>query len=397
MTLDRMLLISRRPTPVSILYLGTIAIVVSAWLPTMIGLAVGEPLLDLVFFACSVSMLWQYGAKKGTLLALQSTWICYLLVSMVLAVWMRNVHPLDFAQAYKFVWYLILLAPFSWAQGPMRSTDFNRLFNISLFMFLSVYSFKRMMGDSRPILMTENNFEIIFLALLYFSVYTSGRRPSLAQTLTLLLIVVLSGSRSAALAVALAVIFAFDFKSRNSARILGGILAGLVGIALALVIFVRRSEGGIEAIDRFRFFLMFLESVRDWGTSDYLLGADRLTPLPSYVCSQLGYYTRLFSHDDNGQCYSVIFHSFNLRIIYDHGLIVAGIVIWYLMGLTKAASSSQRACVIGIVFISGLSVSALNNVYTALGIAIFCLAASAAKAPSLGSTTNSTVAARVGP
>ncbi|HEC0375713.1 TPA: hypothetical protein R1R29_005220, partial [Escherichia coli] len=87
----------------------------------------------------------------------------------------------------------------------------------------------------------------------------------------------------------------------------------------------------------------------------------------------------LFSFSGNGSCYSVILHSFNMRVIYDHGLAVTALTFIYLIGVMKNAKRHQRLCVILIVLASGLSVSALNNVYTTLGIALVCLAAGAAK------------------
>ncbi len=379
MSISSAFTIKRRPYPISLLYLGTILIVTTAWLPRLSGVTVGEPLLDLVFAASSAALLWVYGARKDRLFAQQLFWIGYLVVGAALAVGLRNTNPLDFAQAYKFVWYLILLAPFAWAPGPMKSEDFRRLLNLCLFMFFSVYLAKRVIGIDRPVLMTENNFEIIFLSLVYFSAHVSGVKISGLQTGTLLAVVILSGSRSAAIAAALAVLFAFDFRSRNSAKVVGGMIAGTAAVVFAFLIFENRSQGGIESIDRFRFLMMFLESIRDWDTTDYLLGADRISPLPAHVCSSLSYYQSLFSFSGNGSCYSVILHSFNMRVIYDHGLAVTALTFIHLIGVMKNAKRHQRLCVILIVLASGLSVSALNNVYTTLGIALVCLAAGAAK------------------
>jgi len=380
MTMNRLLLIERRPAAISTLYLGTIFILVTGWLPATLGAGIGTASFDALFLTGSLLMLWRYGAKRDSLLTQQIFWAGYLATGFLLAVWVRSVNLLDFAQAYKFVWYLALLAPFAWAEGAMKPIDFRRLLNISLVMFFLVYAIKRLLGFDRPTLIGENNFELVFLALVYYSAFVAGTRISIAQTLTLLVIVVLSGSRSAAIAVALAVALTYDFRTRSATKLIGGLIAGAVGIVLALIVFESRSHGGIESIDRFRFFLMFSESVADWGLFDYLLGADRLTPLPSHVCSSLSYYASLFSYDKNGTCYSVILHSFNLRIIYDHGIIIALLAGLYLLRLTRSATLIQRGCLIGIIFVNGLSVSALNSVYTALGIAFFCLAASANKA-----------------
>lgn len=376
MTINRLLIIERRPAPVSTLYLGLMLIIGLGWLPTLFGSRIGGASLDALFVLCSAMMLWRYGAKKNFLLPQQLFWAGYLASGWLLAVAMRGVNALDFGQAYKFVWYLTLLAPFAWANGSMRPVDFGRLLNLALFTFLAVYLVKRMLGIERPILMTENNFEIIFLALLYYSAHVAGYRVSMPQTIALLAVVVLSGSRSAAIAVALAVVMTFDFRTRNSAKLLGGLIAGAIGITLAFLVFESRSAGGVESIDRFRFFLLFLESIKSWTFWDYVLGADRLSPLPPYVCSQLSYYQSLFSYDGTGRCYSVIFHGFNLRVFFDHGILIMLLIGIYLLTIMHAATLTQRICVIGILLVTGLSVSALNNVYTAFGLALFCLAAS---------------------
>jgi len=373
------LTIERRAAPVSFLYLGTLTVVLAGWLPAAFGAGIGTASFELLFVLTSLLMLWRYGARKDSLLAYQVFWASYLGIGFLLSVWIRGVNALDFAQAYKFVWYLALLPPFAWANGAMRPADFRRLLNAALTMFLLVYTIKRLAGIDRPTLIGENNFELVFLALIYYSAHVAGCKLSAIQTLALLVVVVLSGSRSAAIAIALAIALTYDFKTRNPAKLIGGLIAGALGFALAVLIFESRSHGGIESIDRFRFLMMFSESVSGWGVFDYLLGADRLTQLPPHVCSSLSYYASLFSYEDNGTCYSVILHSFNLRIIHDHGILIAILASLYLLRLTRTATLVQRLCLLGIIFINGLSVSALNNVYVALGIAFFCLAASVAQ------------------
>lgn len=368
------LTIKRRTPPMMILYLGITSIMALAWIPTMFGIRIGEPLLDLVLAAASALIMMTCAPRKNTLFGLQLFWIAYIVIGFVLAVILRSVNILDFAQAYKFVWYLVLLAPFTWAPRPLTSADISRLLNFGLTIFLLIYSLKRLLGSDRPTLLLENNFELIFLALLYYSSHVSGNKITALQTAGFLCVIALSGSRSAAIAAACALLFSYDFRSRNSAKIVGGLLAGLTGTTIALLVFESRSVGGIESIDRFKFFLMFLESTKNWSAMDFFLGADRLTTLPSNVCSNLNYWQSLYSFDGSGRCYSVILHSFNLRIVYDHGLIIAGLAGAYLFLLGRQGTILQRICVLLIIVISGLSVSALNNVFTALGIALFCMA-----------------------
>lgn len=370
------LTIHRRPLPAAVIYLGLLAIILTVWLPRILGSRIGEPLFDALFLISSLALVWRSGLRVGGLLAMQLFWIGYLAVGVLLAIALRGVHPLDFAQAYKFVYYLVLLPPFAWAGNAMEGRDLRRLLNTTLVMFLAVYVAKRILGDDRPMFMTENNFELIFLALLYFSSYAAGNKPSVLQTVGLLSIIVLSGSRSAAVAGALVVMFSYDFKSRNPAKIIIGALAAVVGIALAVAIFESRTHGGLESIDRFRFLLLFLESIDGWSAGKLLVGADRLTPLPAHVCSQLSYYRMLFSYESTTTCYSVILHSFNLRILYDHGILISALLLLTLVMLMRRAPAPQIACVLGVILSSGLSVSSMNNVFTAMGIGLFCLGVS---------------------
>lgn len=378
--LDNILKINRRPLPAAVVYLGLLAIILTVWLPSALGSRVGEPLFDALFVISSLALLWRSGLRLGYLITIQFFWISYLAVGILLAVVLRGVNPLDFAQAYKFVWYLVLLPPFVWAGNVLEARDLRRLLNLTLLMFLSVYVGKRLLGIDRPIFMAENNFELIFLALLYFSSFAAGNKPSVMQTIGLLSIIVLSGSRSAAIAGALVVMFSYEFKSRNPAKIIIGVLAAVGGVALAVVIFESRTHGGLESIDRFRFLLLFLESVDNWSAGQFLVGAERLTPLPAHVCSQLSYYRMLFSYESTTTCYSVILHSFNLRILYDHGLLIAALLLIYLVMLMRRAPAYQIVCVLGVILSSGLSVSSMNNVFAAMGIGLFCLGVSAKKA-----------------
>lgn len=364
----------RRPAPMATLYFGIILVMATAWIPAMFAVRVGEPLLDVVFATTSLLMMLMYAPRRDAVLGMQLFWAGYIAIGLFLAVVVRHANVLDFAQSYKFVWYLVLLAPFAWAPRTLSADDIARLLKFSIVMFLSIYLLKRGLGNGRPTLLLENNFELIFLALLYYSSHVAGNRISALQTIGFLAIIALSGSRSSAIAAACALMFSYNFRSRNSAKLVGGLLAGVLGASIAFIVFESRSTGGIESIDRFRFFLMFLESVKQWSAMDFLTGADRLTPLPSYVCSNLSFWKSLYSFDGSGRCYSVILHSFNLRIIYDHGLLIAALVGIYLFLLARQGTLLQRSCVLLIIVISGLSVSALNNVFTALGVAMFCMA-----------------------
>jgi hypothetical protein len=149
--------------------------------------------------------------------------------------------------------------------------------------------------------------------------------------------------------------------------IVGAILAGF---AIAIVTFATRSTGSIEDIDRYKFLQHFLYATRNWGVFDFLFGADRLTPLPAETCASLAYYEKLFSYSGDGRCYSVALHSFDTRVIFDHGLIAFALMlscVWLILG---RLSKWERVCVLLVILITGMSVSALNNVYVAIPLAV---------------------------
>ncbi len=54
------------------------------------------------------------------------------------------------------------------------------------------------------------------------------------------------------------------------------------------------------------------------------------TPLLPASCADLSYYQTLFSYAGDGRCYSVILHSFIMRVIYDHGIIGFAFLIFCL-------------------------------------------------------------------
>jgi len=94
------------------------------------------------------------------------------------------------------------------------------------------------------------------------------------------------------------------------------------------------------------------------------------------VCSRLSFYDALFSYSGNGSCYSVVLHSFNMRILFDHGVIVAficGSLLWKFMA---GSPGKAKCCVIALLVLNGLSVSSLNSIYAALGL-VFILSAAA--------------------
>lgn len=296
--------------------------------------------------------------------------ISYFTTGFVLSVIIRQANINDFLLVYKFLFYIVLLLPYSKVDFFDKPT-LNRLLNYSFIMFLIVYIIKRMVfGDDRPTFFIENNFEIMFLCFLYYANYLANNSSSMLHMLLLILITFISGSRSGTLLALIVIAFSIDIKTIIRTKNIFLPFGAVIGAIGAYIVFSQRSSTGIESIDRYRFYQYFLQSVSEWTWWDFLTGADRISKLPDYVCSSLSFYQKLLSYEGDGTCYSVIFHSFNMRIIYDHGILITIAIITILFKVLSKFSIKVKLCVLLVLFVNGLSVSSLNSVYAALGIAI---------------------------
>lgn len=339
--------------------------------PYKYNLAPATAALETALILSSVFML---SGCKVKLSIFPATAVLYLIVSFLIAWNVSSTHYLDFIVAYKAFYYVALLSLYI-GRNKFDSANLCRLFKILFFLFLVKYSYSKAltltpnMGD-RPGIYTENNFEIIFIILLYYIAY-----PFLTQKKTAILIgvsflVFLSGSRSGLLA--LLVVFAFLHIHRINRKTVIT-LVGLISLAgLAYYVFDKRMTGGIESIDRFIFLQLFLREVSHWNLMNALFGSMPVTPLSTATCNALGFYQKLFSYANDGSCYSVVLHSYILRVIFDHGC--AGLIFLFSFigtGLRKSGfSKKQIACFLSVILATSLSVSALNNVYMAMILAI---------------------------
>lgn len=280
----------------------------------------------------------------------------------------------DFAVIYKSLYYLAglsLIASRSWIGYELGVWVFRAF----LWLFFVGYSYGRFLaGTERPTIFIENNYELIPLILCAVALVARGKKPAMHEWAALLYVCALSGSKSsiAALAVALFAMVRLHLSIKAIFQ------WAALGVAVAVVIYLlalRVGAGGIESIDRVIFLNAFLDETHNWSVIEWLFGAPAMTPLSSGTCQSLAYYEVLMSYTGSGSCYSVILHSFVLRVIFDHGivgLILSLYAVNYLLRRRRYAIRS-RATVLLIIVATGLSVSSLNNAYVALGL-LFMLA-----------------------
>jgi hypothetical protein len=182
----------------------------------------------------------------------------------------------------------------------------------------------------------------------------------------LLPIFLISGSRSS-IVILFLVLLIYSSSRIQFKQLILGLFFLLAGSFAVSYIFLLRGDGIVDfaSIDRFVFAGVFWDVVKDWGGYEYLFGADRLTALPAWACNQLAFYSGLFSYSGDFRCYSVILHSFWLRILYDHGVLMVFSLVYMSYFFLAQNKFSTRFIVafLAAATLNGLSVSSFNSIY----------------------------------
>lgn len=297
----------------------------------------------------------------------------YVVVSFALMRVSRPANVLDFIQAYKAFIYIVPLCMFV-RSGVFSAAASARLLKLLIVLFLIKYGyslaldFNARMG-SRPGIYVENNYELIFLILVFY-VLRNALGPRRMLWLALLsVLVAISGSRSSVLA--LVVMFFGIYMTRLSLKTFFYALGFIVLLAGAALVFVERSAGGgVEDIDRYRFLMVFLSETSSWSIWNYAFGTMPLTPLSTHACNALSYYETLFSFSGDGSCYSVILHSYLLRALFDHGVLGLLFLLFFIARSLRVSGYSKVdvLVVLGVILSSAVSVSAMNSIFVSLGL-----------------------------
>jgi hypothetical protein len=228
----------------------------------------------------------------------------------------------------------------------------------------------------RPRLFMENNFELLFLSILLIGNISYSKKPNFLNLVMFSFVAISSGSRSG-IAIYFFILFACFFK-RDFIKVKYIWIYTLIATGLYIswtMILKRMPEGGLQEIDRVRFLFLFFEEFKahDWWT--YFIGTPIITPLSPETCNALVFYKELFSYRVDGSCYSVVFHSFILRIIFDHG-IIALFFIFSLIQRVLALSDFPRRhiiAILGVLFLNSLSISSINSIFSVFGLMIILI------------------------
>jgi hypothetical protein len=328
-----------------------------------------EYALEGLFLTYSSLAIWW--AKRNEFLASITfvRWTClgYLGLSYIYAVQIKGANVEDFLLIYKSFIYLFFLSLLA-GKKLMTYEGTNRLFFILLGLFFIKYvAMIVVKGDDRPILYMENNFELMLLYALFLIRYTVTKEKAMMLLGLVGLITILSLSRSCLLMFSVLVIFVF-YDSYKKTRVF--IIPGAILILGGVILFIfSQRDSSLEDIDRFKFMLVWWSQVKDWSLFEWLFGAPRITNLTPNACMFfMHWYDTLFSRSGNGTCYSVVFHSFLLRAIYDHGILGLVFIIFasYKLLTVSGVKKIVAWVFVTIVIINGLSVSSFNNLFFAI-------------------------------
>lgn len=322
----------------------------------------------LLIVYCVAGFLWAKSRPVDSVILLQGSLGLYLLGSYVYAVVYRQANVLDFLMIYKSFVYLFLLT-FLTGKKLMIMWSVVNFYTILLAIFLLKYFLALILGtDDRPIVYEENNFELMLLYALFLVRYRVTSEKYLFFMVVLAAVTLLSLSRSSLLMYSVLVLYVFvKAFPRTWVFIIPATSVFLA--AVIYYIFSQRAES-LEEIDRYKFMLVFWSEVKGWDLWHWLAGNERITPLSYYSCADMSYFKRLFSFSGDGSCYSVVLHSFLMRVILDHGLLGLLSIIYatWLMLTKSGVPKSITAVFIAIVVINGLSVSSFNNLFFAISM-----------------------------
>jgi hypothetical protein len=332
-------------------------------------------ILEGVFMGYAFMAYWWQKKSAGIKSIVFVRWACffYFAASYIYAVDFQKADPLDFLLIYKSFIYIFFLTFLS-GKSLMTFEGANRMFFISLALFFLKYTFAILIRHAdRPILYMENNFELMFVYALYLIRYVINKEKFLLLLGFVGLITILSLSRSSLLMYSVLVLFVIydSFKKTRVFIIPGAVL--VLGVVVSMI-FAQRSSS-LEDVDRYRFMLVWWSQVKDWDFFQWMVGAPRISRLSEAACSYMSYFKMMFSYSGDGTCYSVVLHSFLLRVVYDHGILGLVFIIYacYNLLVRSGIRKDVTWVFITIVIINGLSVSSFNNLFFAISM-VFLMA-----------------------
>ena len=282
----------------------------------------------------------------------------------------------DYLIIYKSFYYLsilLLASTFSKLSKDILIKIFDWLKYIFLFKYILVI-LNNGIFFVRPDVYVENNFELIFLLLLFIGKNIIFGKSNRKDVFIVLCIFIISGSRSGLFCL-LIVLFLSDYGNGLKYRVAKYIVAVIVLFGFLYVSSQRMGSGDLSSIDRVQFLLLFYKELQSFDAINFFLGSPFLSPVSHSTASALSYYQELFSNHNNLVAFSVVFHSYLLRIFYDFGFLGLAFIMYVLFKLLSKIGLEKRfkLQIILIILATGLSVSSLNSVFVAFGLMLIII------------------------
>lgn len=328
-------------------------------------------ILETLFFFCSLVLLFTSVTRQQIqLLPYTIVSLNYIIISFIYATQIHSHYVLDFFLIYKSFIYISFLFMIA-GKRILEEKQIIIFTNIIFAFFILKYSLSHIFNFiHRPFIYTENNFELMFIAILYLYIAMNKKENKNIYLALYGLITLLSFSRSGA-GIFIFVAFMSYINKINIKLVFISIITLPILLLFVFVIFSSRGES-METLDRLNFLRVFINETEHWNIIDYFIGSPRITQLGYNSCQELSFYEVLFSKSGSGDCYSVIFHSFILRVIFDHGILGFGFLIFstYKLLVLSKISKKNTYTFLGIFILNGISVSSFNSVFFPLSMII---------------------------
>jgi hypothetical protein len=276
-----------------------------------------------------------------------------------------------FLRSTRFLFYLLIFiyigevtSTKEWRGTSLNYADFKKFITQLIILFAIVYLFQIMaLGESRPKLYSENNYEIPSVLLLILIFLYSGKGVEDSKYFPLFGggLSILSMSKSGILEAAYVILMGKNKEVSIKSTVVLGFSGLLVGVIVAIVLISRMEGIELESLDRVKFLMVFWDLMVDSDLWEAGFGHGAASKLSFSSCMELKYWASAIS-EDYAFCDATVFHSLFLKLTYDFGLIglITFIYSW-LYFLQRYFGKSLGFKLFVVVFVCSLSVSGFSN------------------------------------
>lgn len=272
--------------------------------------------------------------------------------------------------------YICILAVYS-RNPPFRSLHgfikgvvvfypFLLIWNIVLYYIKHRPPIARVVQESRPFFMFENNFEITFYISCFIALAFIYKDKSLKNYFYLSLVILLANSRSGLLSFAAISPFYFwslDAKKRWIALGAAAIAAGYVGVS-------RNITQIAGNVDRLQTFSLFWQSYDSSFTEllSFPFGRGIYEKVPTYLCVKLPEFAEWFVGNANN-CDPLLLQAFYTRSLFQFGFYVTlSIPVIFFLLIKKEAGTKIGLLIITPIACVATSVGGFSNGLAFLGV-----------------------------